>query len=715
MEAYLFFSQNFGLFTPDSHPQGQRNPQTPVQPETPTRAQLIAANRSAGQRRRRERERLQGNTQRPHALLPTPPQTQTAGPAPPQTGHATNLPTARRPYQEPPDRHDLGRMDQICVECGALHWLMERSTAPGSSNARPLFSMCCGNGDIRLPAIAPPPAQLSYFFTEPTSEAQRFRENIRQYNTALAFTSLGVKVDDTVNTGGGGPPTFRIHGELRHQLGSLLPRDGERPVYAQLYIYDPHTALDHRMHRNTGLNTHTMQRLQDLILGNHRWATTFKNASEVFEQTECRDVSIQLTVNRNCDQRRYNLPTSDEIAVIVPGDGTQSHGYRDIVVHLQDGPLRRISDGSAIYECLQYPLLFIYGEDGYHYDLQMSPTKEDRLSQTDYVAYRIQHRPGEFSLLLRAGRLFQQYLVDMWAAADQNRLNYLRHHQQDIRASLYSGLADAIDRDVDLNDIGQRFILPSSYTGGPRYMKQCLQDSLALARYYRRIDLFITVTCNPAWPEITRELLPGQTATDRPDLCARVFNMKKKAIIEELYKKGIFGRTVAYVYTIEFQKRGLPHMHILIFLKDEDKILTPGDIDTVVWARWPNPDTEPKLFETVKKCMVHSCNDRCLESGKCKKHFPKHFQSHTRIDNEGYPQYCRPDDGHSYNINGRSVDNRWIVPYNPYLSAKFDCHINVECLVSFATLKYVNKYIHKGSDRATLQVTCFICSTGSTY
>jgi hypothetical protein len=294
------------------------------------------------------------------------------------------------------------------------------------------------------------------------------------------------------------------------------------------------------MHRNPGLDPIAMQHLQHMVLTHHRWATTFKQASNVFHETRCEDVSIKLIVNKNRDQRRFNLPTSDEVAVVIPGDGTQSYGHRDIVVHLQDGPLRRISDGSAIYECLQYPLLFIH-EDGYHYDLQMSPTNEDRLSQTNYVAYRIQHRLGQFSLLLHAGRLLQQYLVDMWAAADQNCLNYLRHHQDDIRATLYSGLVDAISNDTDLNDIGQRFILPSSYTGGPRYMKQCLQDSLALARYYRSIDLFITVTCNPTWPEITRELLPGQTAADRPDLCARVFNMKKKVIIEELFQKGIFG------------------------------------------------------------------------------------------------------------------------------------------------------------------------------
>jgi hypothetical protein len=84
------------------------------------------------------------------------------------------------------------------------------------------------------------------------------------------------------------------------------------------------------------------------------------------------------------------------------------------------------------------------------------------------------------------------------------------------------------------------------------------------------------------------------------------------------------------------------------------------------------------LFETVKKCMVHRCGDRCLENGKCTKHFPKAFQPHTSIDGEGYPLYCRPDDGREYEVNGVMVDNRWIVPYNPYLSAKFDCHINVE-------------------------------------
>jgi len=459
------------------------------------------------------------------------------------------------------------------------------------------------------------------------------------------------------------------------------------------------------MQRNGGLDPDVMYRLGGLISEHHRWARVFKQAHEIFQRSNTNEVSLRLTVNRNQDRRRYNLPTSDEVAVVIPGDETQATGSRDIVLRRRDGQLHRVNEGSAMYECLQYPLFFVYGESGYHYDLTESSTSNNRLSRTDYAAYRIQQREPEFSLLLRGGRLFQQYLVDMWAAADQSRLNYFRYHQPNIRASVYSSVSDAVDNNVDLHGVGQRFVLPSSYTGGCRYMKQCLQDALTLARFHKKIDLFITVTCNPNWPEITRELLPGQTAADHPDLCARVFDMKKEAIINDIYAHGVFGKAVAYVYTIEFQKRGLPHMHILIFLQPEDKISTPEQVDSAVWARWPDPETQPLLFETVKHCMVHTCGARCLENGKCSKSYPKSFQPRTSVNDEGYPLYHRPQDGPSYDIRGTMISNQWIVPYNPWLSAKYNCHINVECLASFATLKYVNKYIHKGSDRTTLRVS----------
>ena len=99
-------------------------------------------------------------------------------------------------------------------------------------------------------------------------------------------------------------------------------------------------------------------------------------------------------------------------------------------------------------------------------------------------------------------------------------------------------------------------------------MHQLLQDSLALARYFGRPDYFLTVTTNPKWPEITAQLKPGQQPKDRSEIVTRVFREKLKMLVQHIKKKGVFGHHVAHVYTIEFQKRGLPHAHILIFVDD---------------------------------------------------------------------------------------------------------------------------------------------------
>jgi hypothetical protein len=107
--------------------------------------------------------------------------------------------------------------------------------------------MCCDHGQVQISLLRDPPAELKHLFSDLTPAAIEFRSNIQQYNAALAFTSLGVDVDRTVNNGRG-PYVFRVHGELCHRFGSLCPSDGRAPVYAQLYIYDPRIALDERMH-----------------------------------------------------------------------------------------------------------------------------------------------------------------------------------------------------------------------------------------------------------------------------------------------------------------------------------------------------------------------------------------------------------------------------------------------------------------------------------
>jgi hypothetical protein len=98
-------------------------------------------------------------------------------------------------------------------------------------------------------------------------------------------------------------------------------------------------------------------------------------------------------------------------------------------------------------------------------------------------------------------------------------------------------------------------------------MVQLYQDAMAICKSFGLSSYFITFTYNPNWPKIQMELLPGQTATDRPDLVTRMFCMKLSVLMKDLMKDEVIGPTVAQIHVIEFQKRGLPHAHILIILK----------------------------------------------------------------------------------------------------------------------------------------------------
>jgi hypothetical protein len=95
---------------------------------------------------------------------------------------------------------------------------------------------------------------------------------------------------------------------------------------------------------------------------------------------------------------------------------------------------------------------------------------------------------------------------------------------------------------------------------------------MTIVSYFGKPDLFVTFTCNPKWPEITRELLPHQSAVDRPDLTARIFHIKLQELLKDLLQKNCLGKVIAYIYVIEFQKRGLPYTYFLLILASENKL-----------------------------------------------------------------------------------------------------------------------------------------------
>jgi hypothetical protein len=112
-----------------------------------------------------------------------------------------------------------------------------------------------------------------------------------------------------------------------------------------------------------------------------------------------------------------------------------------------------------------------------------------------------------------------------------------------------------------------------------------------------------------------------------------LFKIKLKELINDIHKKQILGRRIAGIYVIEFQRRG--HAHILIFFAEDYKPHTVKDVDRMISAELSNPKTNMLAHEMVARCMVHGpCgatfpNAPCMEEGKCKKQYPRKFQSET--------------------------------------------------------------------------------------
>jgi hypothetical protein len=161
-----------------------------------------------------------------------------------------------------------------------------------------------------------------------------------------------------------------------------------------------------------------------------------------------------------------------------------------------------------------------------------------------------------------SGKLFQEFICDQWGTSEEEHFHFIMFT---IQGQVYIGLADAVaaNIDVDTESLSQRIILPSSFAGSTDHMQQLLQHALAINHYFKSGDLFLTISSNLSWPEIQdellqgqNELLQGQTAADCPDLAVHAFYATQKEMIKDI-EAGIFGKALAYVFVIEFQKWGL--------------------------------------------------------------------------------------------------------------------------------------------------------------
>lgn len=620
-------------------------------------------------------------------------------------------------------RSSVGNPDVECTHCGAFNfageWIGTRSNGH--------FSICCQNGQVNIPGnsiLKDPPKFLKEAFEGQMQKHQSFRNDVRSYNSALAFASLRVNIDKSVI--GNGPYIFKVQGGVYHSIGATTD------AYCKMYMIDSNEAMELRGKRpeNQLLSKTLLKMLDDYIRQNNPIAKEFRKMSEYHleecekaktENREVREVKIAFNKDDQKDKRRYNLPSSDEVALIYVGQDGEPNFPVDFTVAPYGGKLTILSVMSPKIDPLVYPLFHMHGENGWHPEIERNKSGRgirSRVTIREFYSHRIANRNNNIFHL--GGKLFQQFVVDVSVRDESNKLAYIRNQQAVWRSEAYDGCMDYVSA-TDINYGGQDepegrdLILPASFTGSPRNMYQNYQDAMAIVREFGKPTYFITMTANPKWPEIQSSLHVGQTAADRPDIVARVFHLKFQELMDDLTKKNVLGVPIGYTYAIEFQKRGLPHAHILLIMRASDVPRDANEIDDVISAEIPDPSKHPVLYDIISSCMLHGpCGERninapCMLDGKCTKNYRMPFCAQTKLGEDAFSQYRRRDNGRTIEKNvknlGKTIfDNRDVVPYNPFLTFKYNCHINVEHCASVKSVKYLYLYITKGPDRATIDI-----------
>ena len=210
-----------------------------------------------------------------------------------------------------------------------------------------------------------PPPYLKYLLGKESGKLGiNFRKNIRAYNSMFAFTSMGGRVDGSINHSKG-PYVFRMCGQNYHRIGSLLPEIGKRPQFAQLYRYDTENEINNRMNclLEGDIDPEIVQGLSVMFDEHNILVKTFRMARDRYKEHPEHEFRLRLLSNRTTDGRQYNLPTTSEVAGLIVGDLTEENFQRDIIVEHRKNGIQRISDLHPSFMSMTYPLIHPYGED----------------------------------------------------------------------------------------------------------------------------------------------------------------------------------------------------------------------------------------------------------------------------------------------------------------------------------------------------------------
>ncbi|XP_055342715.1 uncharacterized protein LOC129591184 [Paramacrobiotus metropolitanus] len=396
------------------------------------------------------------------------------------------------------------------------------------------------------------------------------QKNSRKYNNFFAMSATGCTGQLIPGTKGLSN-LILINGKIYHRM--LNGNDPRGPL--RFFIHD-NTYIREDINKFQLSRTIISQITKTLQTNNPLWSE--------FQQLyqECPDhARLELTET-----------VSNEIAALIVFDKNEPIQERSIICWKKTSAAPTfIRSTSNLYLPLQYVLICPCGEPGW------SPKYKELHNLTQLAFHRqmiLRHK-----ILHYFGGLFNEFIVDMYSSVEEKRLDYIRENQ--LRYIKENDLLfdETINADGPINS--SKIYLPDSFPGSKRAQRKRTAEALAIVSHYGNPTFFITCTTNPKWPEITTKLKPGQTAADRPDIVTRVFNAKKNLLINNAHTI-LNGKSKIYcIEVVEFQKRGLPHVHIALKVQQEPP--TMEEIDALLSAEMP-PESDTEVYELVTTYSV---------------------------------------------------------------------------------------------------------------
>nr|GEV84763.1 helitron helicase-like domain-containing protein [Tanacetum cinerariifolium] len=249
------------------------------------------------------------------------------------------------------------------------------------------------------------------------------------YNQMLAMTSFEAKINESINHGRG-PYVFKVSGQVYHWIGSLCPPLSESPRFLKLYIYNTDHEVENRMRHFDDIDDNDLD--PDIVEGLIHFMDAHNQLVQLFRtaRDKCREIHIsefKIRLYTAEGARGYDLSASNVLGAVVFDRVVSGSTDFDIIIQKKAGPPKRIS---KLHKAA----------DGNR--------QEQKLMMLAYYSYQLHPRVKDYNLMFRTGRLFQQYVVGVYCAIEQSRLDYIRKKQKDVRGDPLSRLYDALFLEV---------------------------------------------------------------------------------------------------------------------------------------------------------------------------------------------------------------------------------------------------------------------------